>query len=185
MTTEDFLAFVDAHPNEKWELIEGRPEARAVSTIRHAILCANVSEGLEPHVRAKGCRALRDTFLRIAANDGGMIFDPDVMIRCGPIADQLSRIIEDATAVFEVLSPSTMYRDRGVKLEAYMATASMRQIVLIYAGKVRVESWTRDADGRWPEEPRVLKALAESLFVPAAGIELSLQAVYDGVDAAG
>ena len=180
MTSRDFLAFVDAHPHEKWELIDGRPVAMGGAWLRHALLGGNIAEALGPLARAQGCRVLRDMFLRAAANDG-QIFDPDVMIRCGPIADQRTRILDDAAAVFEVLSPSTMAYDRGVKLEAYLATPSRRQAVIVYPGGVRGAAWRRDEGGAWAEGPLVLKSLEAALPVPAIEAVLPLHTIYEGV----
>jgi Uma2 family endonuclease len=181
LSVEEFLAFVDEHPGEKWELIDGAPVAMAGGTLRHALIGANLAFALDGAARPRGCRALRDMFFRIAANDGH-VFDPDVMIRCGPTGDLLTRTIDDAGAVFEVLSPSTMTRDRGVKLDGYMQAASLRQIVLVYPGEYRVESWTRDAEVAWPEEPRVLASPSAGLDVPLIGASISLASIYEGVD---
>lgn len=180
MTSQAFLAFVDAHPHEKWELIDGRPVAMGGAVLRHALIAGNIAEALGPLARVKGCRALRDMFLRAAANDS-QIFDPDVMIRCGPVGDQQTRIIDDAAVVFEVLSPSTMAFDRGVKLAAYLATPSMRQVVIVYQGEVRVEAWLREDGGVWREAPLVLKRLEDALPVPAIDASLRLSVIYEGV----
>jgi Uma2 family endonuclease len=181
LSVDEFLAFVDAHPGEKWELIDGAPVAMAGGTFRHALIGANVADALGPAARRKGCRALRDMFFRIAANDGH-VFDPDVMIRCGPMGDQLSRTIDDAAVVFEVLSPSTMARDRGVKLTAYQQAPGLRQIVLVYPGERRIESWARASDAPWPEEPQILSTPDAALDVPLIEAHLALSDIYEGVD---
>jgi Uma2 family endonuclease len=181
LSVDEFLAFVDARPDEKWELIDGAPVAMAGGTVRHALIGANITDALSPAARKKGCRALRDMFFRIAANDGH-VFDPDVMIRCGPMGDQLSRTIDDAVAVFEVLSPSTMARDRGVKLTAYQQAPGLRQIVLVYPGERRIESWSRAAEAPWPEEPQILSASDAALDVPVIESRLRLTDIYEGVN---
>lgn len=184
MSSADFFAFLDTRPEgERWELIDGQPVLMASPMIRHAICAANIAEALAQPARAKGCRVLRDLYLRVAANDGHA-FDPDVMVRCGPMGDLSSRIVEDATIVFEVLCPSTMGYDRGVKIEAYLQHATLRQAVLVYPGEVRVESWARPEGAAWPEEPLVLRTLKERLPVPALEAELPMAAIYDGLDLA-
>jgi Uma2 family endonuclease len=179
MSVEAFFRFVDAHPGTAWELIDGQPVAMGGGTVRHAMLGGNIAEAVGPLARAKGCRALRDLFLKIAANDGN-VFDPDVMVRCAG-GDLLARTVEDAELVFEVLSPSTFLRDRGHKLACYQLVPTLRQIVLVYPGEVRLESWTRLPDGNWPEEPAVLSRLSDA--VPLAGLDASLPlaVVYEGV----
>jgi Uma2 family endonuclease len=179
MSVEAFLRFVDDHPDEAWELIDGQPVARGGGTVRHAVLGGNIAEAVGPAARAKGCRALRDLFLKVAANDGN-VFDPDVMVRCAG-GDLLARTIEDAELVFEVLSPTTWQRDRGHKLACYQLVPSLRQIVLVYPGEVRLESWTRLPDGSWPQEPLVLSRLADALVLDGLDAELALAVVYEGV----
>ena len=180
----EFLAFVDANPGEKWELIDGRPVAMGGAIVRHALVAANIAEALAQPARAKGCRVLRDLFFQVAANDG-QIFDPDVMIRCGPMGDLQERTINDAGAVFEVLSPSTMNYDRGVKATAYMQTPSVGLVALVYPGEWRVEAWARDARGAWPDGPEVLKSRESVLAVALIDAHLPLAAIYDGVQGVG
>lgn len=185
LSIEAFLAFIDAHPGQKWELIDGQPEAMGGATLRHAMIGGNIAFALEAAARAKNCRILRDMFLRAAANDElNQVFDPDVMIRCGPPRDLADRIIDDPRAVFEVLSPSTMARDRGVKFEAYQRTASVEQIVLIYPTERRLESWRREPGGPWPEAPDVLKRADAALAIPLIDAALPLTVIYEGVDLA-
>jgi Uma2 family endonuclease len=182
MSVADFLAFVEARPGEKWELIDGRPVAMAGGTVRHATISANIAEAVGPAARARNCRVLRDLFVSVAANDGQM-FDPDVMIRCGP-ADETARSIDDPVAVFEVLSPSTMQRDRGVKLSAYMQISSLRLIAIIYSTERRVEVWSREEGQRWPETPAVFARLDQQVRVASLGFDLSLAAIYADADPA-
>jgi hypothetical protein len=46
MKVADFRDFQDAHPTEKWQLVDGQLYAMAGGTIRHARL-AEVHEGVE------------------------------------------------------------------------------------------------------------------------------------------
>lgn len=181
LTDDEFLALVDARPMEKWELIDGRPVAMAGGTLRHALIGANIAEAIGPVARSKGCRALRDMYFRVAANDGGQVFDPDVMIRCGagPLED---RMIDDARAVFEVLSPSTMAYDRGAKLQAYLQNKTVEFVALVYPGEWRVETWAREGAGGWPEGPAVLKHRDDTLAVPFLDCALELRVIYEGAE---
>jgi len=181
LSVEEFFAFSNEHPGEKRELIDGAPVVMAGGTIRHALIGANLAFALDGATRRKGCGALRDMFFRIAANDGH-VFDPHVMIRRGPTGDLLTRTIGDAGAVFGVQSPSTMTRDRSVKLDGYLQAATLSQIVLVYPGEYRVESWTRDAEAVGPEGPRVLTVPSAALDVTLIEASISLASMYESVD---
>ncbi len=182
MSVADFLAFLDARPGthqgEKWELIEGFPVAMGGATVRHARLSRNIARALDDAASGRGCEVLRDLFVSVAANDHHL-FDPDVMIRCGP-ADEAARSVDDPVAVFEVLSPSTMGRDRGVKAETYMRIPSLRFLALVYTTETRVEVWSREASGKWPEWPAVYSSGDQSIPVPPIGFDLTLAAIYAG-----
>lgn len=199
MTAEAFFAFIDARPWEKWELIDGipelikretppdpqlpsRPQAMGGATLRHGILSGNIADALGVSLRKKGCRVLRDVFVRAVNPDGSENFmDPDVMIRCGPVTNDLDRSIEDPLVVFEVLSPSTLSRDRGIKFNRYKSLESLRQIILVYPDEYRVESFSPDAAGSWATAPRLLTRLDDSLLIAETGTELAISEIYEGV----
>jgi Uma2 family endonuclease len=184
LSVADFLGWVDAHPETAWELFDGVPVAMARGTLRHALVGGNIAFAVEAAARRKGCRVLRDMFLRAAfdpVSGRANVFDPDVMVRCGPMGDLVARTVETADIVFEVLSPSTWSRDRGVKANRYMGMLGLLQLVLVYPGEVRLESWVREPGGEWPEEPEVLTRHADTLLLAGLGEGLTLGVVYEGV----
>lgn len=180
MSVADFLVFLDERQGEKWELIDGHPVAMGGATVRHARLSRNIARALDNAASGRGCEVLRDLFVSVAANDH-QLFDPDVMIRCGP-ADETARSVADPVAVFEVLSPSTMGRDRGVKAETYMQIPSLRLIALVYSTEMRVEFWSREEGQHWPESPAVMAQLDQSVAIAPIGFDLSLAVIYEGVE---
>jgi Uma2 family endonuclease len=109
----------------------------------------------------------------------GSAFEPDVLIRCGQRGGT-SRTADDATIVFEVLSRSTMRRDRVLKFERYRTMATMQQIVFVYQDSVRVESWLRQ-HGEWLNEPVLISSIEHSLALPSLGGSLPLEDIYEGV----
>jgi Uma2 family endonuclease len=179
LTVEDYLAFADAHPRTRFQLLAGVPVAMAPPTLRHEMICANIDGSLRPRLKPRGCRTHRDVGVA-AASDADFMPEPDVMVRCGPIDDR-RRWVSDPMVVFEVLSPSTLTDDRGYKLDQYWKFASLRQIVLVYQDEVRVEHWVRDGEDRWSEGPEVLKAPSDVLVLPALDATLRLAEIYEGV----
>lgn len=180
MSVAAFMDFVDTRPDERWELVEGVPVAMAGGTARHAEIAGNLIERLRPLARTRGCRAIRDIFVQIAANDGAL-FDPDLVVRCGPM-DGEARQIDDPVIVFEVLSPSTMNRDRGTKLLAYLQCPMLQTMVLVYQDERRVEVWQRKADGAFDPGPRIYSRPEQAIALPALDMSLGLDRIYEGVD---
>jgi Uma2 family endonuclease len=177
MTVDDFLRFIDGKPereNQKWELHDGAPVMMVGGTAAHAMIAGNIDRALFPRARERGCEVMRG-FLAQASDRS--LFEPDVVIRCGPTGPR-SRYAADPVVVFEVLSPSTMRYDRGIKLEGYRRIPTLRQIVLVYQDSVRIESWSREGE-EWAEEPVVLLSVDQTLAIPALATELSLALVYD------
>jgi Uma2 family endonuclease len=173
MTVDEFLRFIDSKPereNQKWELHDGAPVMMVGGTAAHAIIAGNIDRALFPQARERGCEVMRG-FLASAGDRSA--FEPDVVVRCGPMNPQ-NRYAADPVVVFEVLSPSTMRYDRGIKLEGYRGIPSLRQIVFIYQDSIRLESWSRDG-GDWAEEPVILLSIDEALPIPALATELPLR----------
>src|SRR3954465_3544609 len=147
MTVDDFLSFLDSKPepeNQKWELHDGVPKLMTGGTAAHAMIAGNIDRALFGQGRDRGCESLRG-FLAQASDHAA--FEPDVVIRCGP-TNPRSRAATDPVIVFEVLSPSTMRYDRGIKLERYREIPSLKQIVLVYQDSIRDEPWTREGEAR-------------------------------------
>jgi Uma2 family endonuclease len=180
LNVQGFLAFLDARPGEKCELIDGRPVGMAGGTVRHARISQNIAVARDRSARARGCETLRDLYVSVAANDH-QLFDPDVMVRCGPV-DEQARHVDDPVAVFEVLSPSTMNHDRGVKVSACLTIPGLRFVALVYSTESRVEGWARDAAGAWPEEFLVRQQAGDSFAVAPIHFKLPLAAIYGGAE---
>jgi Uma2 family endonuclease len=180
MTVEEFLAFVDRRPDERYELIDGQPVMMAGVTIRHADIVGNIFASLRPASRSKGCRAVASDVLTGKSFKESFAAAPDVMVICEKV-NELDRLATKPAIVVEVLSKSTMWRDRGVKFEAYKAIPSLTQIVFVYQDQVRVESWTRadgpDIDGDdWALDTAI--RLSDSVTFVAIGHELPASEIY-------
>jgi Uma2 family endonuclease len=174
MDVETFLAFLDERkPGERWELHDGVPRLMVGGTASHARIAGNIDRVLHEVAKRRGCEALRG--ILVAADDSST-FEPDVVVQCGPLGGQ-DRIASWVKIVFEVLSPSTMRYDRGLKFDGYRRMQSIEQIVFVYQDSVRVESYYRNGDS-WAESPKVLVSRADSLALPILGASLELEAIY-------
>ena len=176
MRVAEYQAWVADLPDEEcWELIDGEPVLMALQSERHQLIVANLVRNLPPFGRDRGCRAIpgiavlsdsMDTFAPI----------PDVVVRCGPpLKDGYAR---DSVLVAEVLSPSTMSRDRGRKTDFYRSVASLEVFLIVYQDEPRIEVWRRDADGFWAFEARDLNA---AIDLPELGGRLAVAEIYDDI----
>jgi Uma2 family endonuclease len=177
MTVEQFLAFCDGQTShERWELIDGVPVMMTGGTAGHSILIGNVFRALDAASRQRGCRAMTSYLARVSNENA---FEPDVLVQCGPI-DRDSRHTGDPVVVVEVLSRSTLRRDRVLKFERYRTLEALQQIVFVYQDSIRIESWLRQ-QGDWMNEPTLLLRSEDRLAIPILGSSIALTDVYEGL----
>lgn len=173
LTLREFLEWEERQPR-KYELLDGLVKMMPGGTQRHNTIAGNIYVALREKLRGKPCRPHNSGAKFVAPE--GQSFYPDVTVDCGPYdADATASGLP--TIVFEVLSPSTRNDDLKIKLPAYQATASLKQIVFVEPERVHVMLWTRNADGAWEEDQRVHP---DSAF-PLAGLdaELPLSVIYE------
>ena len=182
MTVEDFLAFLDAHPDERWELIDGEPQMVGGGTLRHNTITLNIVAGLRPYARKSGYRVFGADVIVSRRDDAYFGAVPDVFVHCGA-ANPMQRLLDNPAIIVEVLSPSTLRRDRNQKLEQYRLMPSVDQIVHVNQDQVRIEMWTRAADTE-PEaldgwHLSVLTRLDETAEFRAIAAPIAVADIYD------
>jgi Uma2 family endonuclease len=177
-----FLIFLDNHPDERWELIDGHPIMMAGGTLDHNTITLNLARLLYPHARKSGCRVQTSDVLVRNPKDQDFAALPDVLVHCGS-RDGQQRLLGDPAIIIEVLSRSTVIFDRGRKFAQYRAMPSVQQIVFIYQDQVRVENWTRtEATETASDEPWVMQTLStldSRVTFSRLDAETSLSDIYE------
>jgi Uma2 family endonuclease len=79
---------------------------------------------------------------------GGKVRYPDILV-CSAAVDQTIRTLDDALAVFEVLSDDTSATDRVEKLADYAALASLRAYILLEQTAMAATVYRRNPGGAW------------------------------------
>ena len=99
---------------------------------------------------------------------------PDLTVVCGKplLADERQDILLNPTVIFEVLSPSTEYYDRGVKFQHYRAIESLTDYILVAQDQVRIEQYTRGEANTWTL--RDYQTASETLLIESIGVSLPL-----------
>ncbi len=183
VTVAEFNAFTAAQPDDtRWELVDGHILAMTNPNEDHGQIAYALGAALRDAAKQKGCR-VNIGGLRVQASadmDATMATIPDITVRCG---ERVGRHwITDPVIVVEVLSPSTMDFDRGLKLDFYKSFPTMLDIVLLYQDQIRVEHYRREADG-WAMAP--LTRVADSLAFVGLPCSVGLAEIYaaTGLDA--
>jgi Uma2 family endonuclease len=79
------------------------------------------------------CRALTEgAAVRI---DAGTVFEPDVLVYCGPRLPADSLEVPSPVIVVEAPSPGAAARDHGAKLEGYFSLPSVMHYLLLDADR--------------------------------------------------
>ncbi|WP_279356434.1 Uma2 family endonuclease [Methylobacterium indicum] len=176
LTVSEFDRFVDAQRDESdWELVDGEVVMMTNPTENHEQIAGNIGAPLKLAMDAAGCRSYQGG-MRVQRDEDGRGRDkpkPDIVVRCGP--RQNRTFVTDPLVIVEVLSPSTMDRDRGLKLSFYKSLPTLRHIVLAYQDQMRVEHYRREADG-WVCD--VLTAPDDVLRLDAVDFAIDLGRIY-------
>ncbi|GJD61207.1 Uma2 family endonuclease [Methylobacterium frigidaeris] len=181
LTVAEFDRFVDAQQDEHdWELVDGGIVMMTNPTENHEQIAGNLGAPLKLAMDAQGCRSYRGG-MRVLRDYDGRGRDkpkPDIDVRCGP--RQNRTFVTDPLVIVEVLSPSTMDRDRGpklsfYKLSFYKSLPTLRHFVLVYQDQMRVEHDRREPEG-WVSD--VLTAPDHVLRFEAVEFEIALDRVY-------
>lgn len=105
---------------------------------------------------------------------------PDVSVFCqqAELIDN-DRTLLNPVVIIEVLSPSTRSYDRGDKFWYYRSIAGLQDYVLIDSESIYVEHHHRQRRDEWLLHE--YRSLADTLYLPALDVTLSLAAFYEDV----
>ena len=148
MTAAEYLA-MDRESPFKSEFVGGEVFAMSGGRPAHAQLILHVGRELADALEDGPCVVtVAELRLQVAADT---YFYPDVMVVCGgfAVAEGHRDMITNPSVVVEVLSESTEAWDRGGKFDQYQRVASLKEYVLVSPDAMRVEWFTRGADGTW------------------------------------
>jgi len=180
LTFEQFLDW-ERGQERKHEFVDGQPVAMAGGTEAHNTIQANLIAAVAPRLRGSGCRPFpSDMLVRTGTGRGRY---PDMTIDCGPRRGA-NLVAPEPKVVFEVLSEDTQRRDRTIKLADYNATPSIMHYVLIEQSEPLVHVYSRGPHGDFNLHPREVRGLGGMVELPAIGIALAMNEIYDGIELA-
>jgi Uma2 family endonuclease len=139
MSREAFLTWVDQQPSGRFERIDGIVVAIAPERASHNLRKGAVRDALRRAVRDAGltsCQIFGDGMTVQVENSD---FEPDALLRCGPIVPGDATQVPDPLILVEVISPDSGTRDRATKLRAYFRLSSVQHYLIV-----------------WPEEQRIV-----------------------------
>jgi Uma2 family endonuclease len=145
-SADEFIAWAAEQATGRFELADGVVVAMAPERIVHARAKADTLVALRAAITAGSlaCEALPDgVSVRI---DERTVYEPDVLVRCGPRAPGDAIEVADPIIVVEVVSPSSRGVDTGAKLAGYFTLPSLRHYLVVDTGARVVIHHRRDDD---------------------------------------
>jgi len=134
----------------KYEYSDGRIYAMSGGTFEYSQIAINLSAILNTHLYGKMCRVTNSDMKVLPLGGENPSYFPDVTVTCHP--DDYKRgstAIRSPRLIIEVLSPSTASKDRGEKLRAYQACASLDEYVMVSSHHQEVEVYHREGADKW------------------------------------
>lgn len=172
---EEYLAGEIASEG-KHEYLNGMVYAMGGGTMRHSALTVRIVSLLYAQLRGKRCQPYNsDLLVGVRRGNDLRFYYPDATIHCGPVQVD-TRVIENPTVLFEVLSESTARTDTGEKRLAYLTIPTLEAYVLVDSAQRVVTVWRRVGEA-WA--PAVLTAADAVLTFAEAGCSLSVSDIYE------
>jgi Uma2 family endonuclease len=176
LSVEEYLAF-EENSEQRHEYIDGVIYAMCGASQRHELVAGNLFAAIHGNLRGGPCKAYIANFkLRLRIDQKDLLYYPDVMVACGPVAGT-SHYLQDPKFVVEVLSPSTESIDRREKFLSYKQIATVEEYVLVSQDSAQITVYRRVQ--KW--EPRVRTGPDSIITFQSIGLSMALGQIYDGV----
>jgi len=152
MTAAEFLDW-NPQDSDRWELIDGTPQAMAPASPRHGAI-QNEAGRLIANRLAEArpaCRVITEPGIqpRVRANMNVRV--PDLAITCAEW-DPNERLLREPSVLVEILSPSNK-ADTWANVWSYVTIPSVREILVLHTAEVRADLLRRQQDDTWPDNP--------------------------------
>jgi Uma2 family endonuclease len=148
MTSDEFIAWAMEQPEgQRYELFAGRVIGMAPERSAHALAKFHVARRLQQAVEQDklACTVYPDGMA--VAIDATTIYEPDALVRYGPIVPPDTVKLTYPVIVVEVLSPSTRARDHGDKLIDYFRLPSVQHYLIVRTEDGAIIHHARNPDG--------------------------------------
>ena len=171
------LEMLETRTGLRFEVWNGQPVAMTGGTAAHNLITLGLYRVVHAQLKPP-CRVfVADAKLHLSAADDSDIAYPDLMVVCEP---QPSNTYQTRPVLLaEVLSDSSVRRDRVQKLAAYSALESLQAYLILSQQDVEIDVYQRVTN--WQRE-RFQDLEAEIVLQPF-DLQLALQAIYADVRA--
>ena len=142
MSVQEYFELEENNPDTRYEYLDGYAYMMSGGSANHATISGNIYAILKSLLRGGPCRAYNsDMKVRVSEK---RYFHPDVTVSCDVRDRGTADFISSPRLVVEVLSPSTEARDRGRKLQCYLACPTIEEYLLVDSRSMRIEIYRKE-----------------------------------------
>ena len=160
----------------KSEYIDGELLPMPGVSREHDRIVRSILRALENQLIPESCEPFTSD-MRVQLTSIRYVY-PDVTVVCGtPVfTDSEVDTLSNPTAIFEVLSESTLNYDLGEKARLYRQRDSLQCLCLVAQDHPWVEVWTREEGTSW--RVREFTGLESTAELPALSLSIALTELY-------
>ena len=176
MTVAEFLDW-NPQDSDRWELIDGTPQAMAPASPRHGVIQSEVVRLIGNHLAElrPDCRVITEPGIQPKVRANLNVRVPDLAITCAEW-DPNERLLHKPLVVVEILSPSNK-ADTWANVWSYVTIPSVMERIVLHTAQVRADLLRREADGSWPDNP-VSLTQGDSVTLESIDFTAPLAAFY-------
>jgi len=176
MTVAEFLDW-NPQGGDRWELVDGTPQAAAPAAPRHGAIQSEVARLIGNHLAESSptCRVIIEPGIqpKVRANLNARV--PDMAVTCAAWNPD-ERLLRGPLVLIEILSPSNK-AGTWANVWSYVTIPSVREILVLHTAEIRADLLRREDDGTWPDNPQVLQA-GDIVALESIGLSAPIAAFY-------
>ncbi|MDQ2884875.1 MAG: Uma2 family endonuclease [Chloroflexota bacterium] len=176
MSVEEYVTFERAHPEGRYEFIDGQISMLAGGTADHSIISANIIRELSIALRGSSCRVYTSD-MKVRLSEQRYVF-PDVSVSCDSRDQGSIEALRYPRLIVEVLSPSTEAYDRGKKFSYYRTCLTIEEYVLVDTQQQAIDVYRREQETFWRLSPLESGDLVK---LHSLGVSFPVAAVYENI----
>jgi len=176
MTVAEFLGW-NPQDGDRWELIDGTPQAMAPASPRHRAIQNEAGRLIGNHLAESrpACRVITEPGIQPKVRANLNVRVPDLAVTSAEW-DPDERLLQKPSVVVEILLPSNK-ADTWANVWSYVTIPSVVDILVLHTAQVRADLLRREADGTWPDNPVSLK-LGDAVTLESIDFTAPLAAFY-------
>ncbi len=179
MTVEEYIEF-EERSEIRHELINNQLIPMPGTTRIHNTICFLLRSLLVQLLKGKGYEVYTES-VKVQITDSKDYTYPDVVVTNDANDLEVSNVyfIKHPCVIFEVISKTSRIEDAADKFIRYKNIESLQNYILVDSEKAWVEVRYKTPEGEWEANAYIISD--EKFPVPALGVELKFEDVYEGV----